>query len=57
MFITIGNVIINRDQILFIQDHGYDELLNKSFCKIFLKDGSSQLIEASFQEASSKLEG
>lgn len=57
MFITLGNIIINKDEILMIQDHGYDDLLQKNFCKIFLRNGSQQLIELSFEQASQKLEG
>lgn len=57
MFITLGNIIINKDEILMIQDHGYDDLLQKNFCKIFMKNGSQQLVELSFEQASQKLEG
>ena len=57
MFITLGKIVINKDEILMIEDHGYDELLQKNFCKIFLRNGSQQLVELSFEQASQKLEG
>lgn len=57
MFIQLGNIIISKEEILMIEDHGYDELLQKNFCKIFLRDGSQQLVELSFEQASQKLVG
>ena len=50
MFVKIENIIVDINNILIVQDFGFDELLQKNVCRITLKSGEQYCVNLMVDE-------